>query len=341
MRSILSLALLATSLTAPSLSAMAQDVTLRVHHFMPGSSTLPSLMLAPWEEAVEAASDGRIDIEIFHAMSLGGTPPGLYDQAVDGAVDIILTLPGYTPGRFPSIEVFELPFFVSDTVASSGALYDMIEQDLADSEFEEAKILAAWTHGPGVLHTKTPVTRLEDLQGLELRGPTRLSTRTLAELGATPVGLPLPAIPENLSKGVIDGAVVPWEITPAIRLQELAGNHLEIGSDPALYTATFILAMNWEAYEAMPEDLQAILDAESGKALSLLTGQIVLDADDTSKAIVEASGASISTLSSEDAAQWAAAATPVTAGWIAEVADLGLDGAALIARAQELMAANM
>ena len=99
---------------------------------------------------------------------------------------------------------------------------------------------------------------LDDLQGLELRGPTRLATQTIAALGATPVGMPLPAIPENLSKGVIDGAVVPWEITPAIRLQELAGHHLEIGSDPAALHRHLYLCHELGSYENMPADLQAI-----------------------------------------------------------------------------------
>ena len=319
------------SLALGSLQTVSgQEVTLRVHRFMPGPSTLPAQFIAPWEAAVEDASNGRIEIEVYHAMALGGSAPQLYDQVVDGAVDIILTLPGYTPGRFPKTEVFELPFFVSDTVASSGAFYELIDEELQNEEYEEAKILAAWTHGPGVLHTKTPVLGLDDLQGLELRGPTRLATQTIAALGATPVGMPLPAIPENLSKGVIDGAVVPWEITPAIRLQELAGHHLEIGSDPALYTATFIFAMNWESYENMPADLQAILDQQTGLALSMQAGQIVADADVTSKAIVADSGAIINTLTPEQAENWAMQSAPVTQGWIEEMAAKGVDAPALI-----------
>ena len=205
-------------------------------------------------------------------------------------------------------------------------------------EFEETKILAAWTHGPGVLHTTSPVSSLEDISGLELRGPTRLATQTLAALGATPVGMPLPAIPENLSKGVIDGAVVPWEITPAIRLQELAGNHLEIGGDPALYTATFVLAMNWDAYEALPDDLRAILDENSGKGLAAMTGAMLVERDKSGRAFYEDNN--IMKLSDEEAARWEAAAKPVYDRWIERANDKGFDGAATIDKARALISAN-
>ncbi|MEM7464889.1 MAG: TRAP transporter substrate-binding protein, partial [Pseudomonadota bacterium] len=231
----------------------AQDVTLRIHHFMSSKATLHEKMLVPLAERIEKASDGRIKVELYDSMSLGGRPGDLYDQAVDGAIEIVLTLPGYTAGRFPQAEVFELPFIMDDSVAASKAFWDLIESDLQNSDFEEVKILSGWVHGPGVIHTKDPVVRLEDLKGMEMRGPTRLVTDLLGELGASPVGMPLPKIPESLSKGVISGAVVPWEITPSIKLAELVNYHTQLDGDKALYTAIFILAMNYDAYDEMPD----------------------------------------------------------------------------------------
>ena len=220
---------LATALTATPLTA--QEVTLRMHTFLPPASNFITDLFAGLEERIEADSEGRIDLQIYPAMQLGGTPGDLYDQAADGAVDIVMTLPGYTPGRFNQIEVFELPFMMTSPEATARAAYGLVADQLQDGEFDETKILATWVHGPGVIHTNTPVNTLEDLAGLEMRGPTRIITDLLGELGATPVGMPLPAIPENLSKGVIDGAVVPWEIVPAIKLQELVGNHTEISAN--------------------------------------------------------------------------------------------------------------
>lgn len=319
--------------------AAAQDVKLRVHHFLPERASLHAQFLVPWAEQVEAASVGKIDIELFAAMSLGGRPGDLYDQAADGAVDIILTLPGYTSGRFNQTEVFELPFMMPNSKASAGAFWDMIESDLQDGEYDETQILAGWVHGPGVIHTKEPVEKLEDLAGIEMRGPTRIITDLLGEYGATPVGMPLPAIPENISKGVISGAVVPWEVVPSIKLQELVTNHTEFDSDTALYTATFVLAMNLDSYDAMPDDLRAILDAETGKALSMNVGQMMSDWDAPSREISQ--GNNIITLSAEESARWKDAAQPVYDRWIERAADEGFDGTTTIAKAQELIQANM
>lgn len=325
-------------LTSAAASANAQDVTIRVHHFMSQKATLHAQVLAPFAERMAEASDGRIKIELYDSMSLGGRPGDLYDQAVDGAVEAVLTLPGYTSGRFNQAEVFELPFIMEDSIATSKAFYDLIESDLQDGEFEETKILAAWAHGPGVIHSKEPIAKLEDLAGKEMRGPTRLVTDLLGELGATPVGMPLPKIPENISKGVISGAVVPWEVTPSIKLSELVGNHTEIGGDRALYTAIFVLAMNWDAYEAMPDDLRAILDAETGKGLSASTAAIQAEGDVAGRS--KAQGNNIITLEQAEVDRWIEAAQPVYDRWIERAEGEGFDGAAAIAKAKALIEAN-
>lgn len=328
----------AMAFAAAGIAAHAQDVTIRVHHFMSERAPLHSKMLVPLAENLNKASDGRINLELFAAMSLGGTPGDLYDQAVDGAVDAVLTLPGYTAGRFPAVEVFELPFIMEDSVATSKAVWDLVEGSLQDGEFEELKVLAAWVHGPGVIHSKDPIAKLEDIAGKEMRGPTRLVTDLLGELGASPVGMPLPKIPENISKGVISGAVVPWEIVPAIKLQELVGNHTEMGGDKALYTSVFVLGMNLDAYDAMPDDLRAILDAETGKKLAEFAGSVMAGADAGGKGA--ASGNNIITLDASESARWAEAAKPVYDRWVEMAKGEGFDGQAAIAEAQKLIAAN-
>ena len=162
-------------------SAYAQEVTLCLHHFMPPPATLSKHFFIPWAEEMSAKTDGRLLVEVYPSMSLGGRPGDLVDQAIDGAVDISLTLTGYTPGRFNKSEVFELPFMMEDAETTSAAYWDMIQSDLQDGELADAKILAAWVHGPGVIHTADPVTKLEDMAGKELRGPTRVITDLLGE----------------------------------------------------------------------------------------------------------------------------------------------------------------
>ncbi|MEM8789405.1 MAG: TRAP transporter substrate-binding protein [Pseudomonadota bacterium] len=318
--------------------AQAQDVTIRLHHFLPEAAPLHAQMLVPLAERLSERSDGRLQVELFSSMSLGGRPGDLYDQAADGAVDVVLTLPGYTAGRFPQAEVFELPFIMQDSVATSKAFWDLIENDLQDGEFADVQVLTGWVHGPGVIHSRDPITKLEDLQGMELRGPTRLVTDLLGELGASPVGMPLPQIPENLSKGVITGAVVPWEVTPSIKLAELVSNHTQLGGDRALYTAVFVLAMNIDAYDAMPEDLRAILDEETGKALAETAGEVMVNADAFGLSVAENNN--IVTLEEGEVARWIEAAQPVYDRWVSAAGDAGFDGAATIEKARSLIADN-
>ncbi len=315
----------------------AQEVTLRLHQFLPAQANVPAQVLIPWAEKVMAESDGRIEIQHFPAMQLGGTPPELVDQVIDGVADIVWTVPGYTPGRFPRTEVFELPFIMSEAEATSRAYWHLAEETMLDQDFRDMKILAVWVHGPGVIHSADPVESLEDMEGLKVRGPTRIITRMLENLGATPVGMPVPAIPESLSKGVVEAAVIPWEVTSALKVPELVENHTEFGG-ASLYTTAFILAMNQAAYDALPDDLKAVIDANSGADTSAWAGKTMQGADGPSRQAAVDLDNNIIELSSEEVARWQAAAAPTVDAWIAEMNEKGLDGTGLHARAVELIA---
>ncbi len=327
----------ATALTVSG-AAYAQDVTLRLHQFLPPPAPVPAQILKPWGAMVEEASGGRIKIEHFDAMSLGGRPPELMDQARDGVVDLAMTVVGYTPGRFPRTEVFELPFMMTNPVATAKAYWEMVETDFQNNEYKDMKVLGAWVHGPGVIHSADGVTNLEDMDGLTLRGPTRIINDLMAELGAEPVGMPLPAIPEALSKGVVKATVIPWEVTTAIRLSELVSNHTEFAGDESLYTAAIVLVMNKAKYEALPDDLRAIIDAESGAKLSAFATQVMWDMDAPAREIAVNAGNTIVQLDEAEVARWKEASQPVIDRWIADMDAKGIDGAALIEQAKSLIA---
>ncbi len=327
---------LGLSLAAP---AGAQEVTLRLHQFLPEQSFVPAHILTPWADAIEAGSNGRIKIERYPAMQLGGKPADLVDQLVDGVVDIIWTLPGYTPGRFPRTEVFELPFLVADAEAASAAYWDLAQTEMKDTDFKDLHLLGAWVHGRGVIHSSRPVLKVEDLAGLKLRAPSRTTTMLLEQLGAIPVGMPVPAVPEALSKGVIDGALLPWEVSASLKVGELVHNHTEFPGK-GIYVATFILAMNKDSYDRLPDDLKAVIDAASGAAFSAEAGRLQQAEDIPARKAAEDLGNAIVTLSPDEAARWEAAAAPVTQSWIAEVAAAGIDGQALLDSARAAIAAH-
>jgi TRAP-type C4-dicarboxylate transport system substrate-binding protein len=171
----------AAVLGAPTLSGLAQQsVTLKFHTFMAPQSNVWLSMHKPWMEKVEKDSGGHIKFEAYPAMQLGGTPVQLYDQARDGVVDVVWTLPGNTAGRFPRVEVFELPFIMNNAEATSKAYWEYIQTQAPD-EFKETQVIALQVHGPGMFHSVSKLIKSPaDLKGMKVRGPTRQVTKLLA-----------------------------------------------------------------------------------------------------------------------------------------------------------------
>lgn len=320
-------------------SAMAQDVTLKFHYFLPAQAPVPAMVLDVWAKKVEADSAGRIKVDQFPAMQLGGKPGDLIDQVIDGVADVVWTLPGYTPGRFPQTEVFELPFMMTNAEATSRALWQVAEARMIDSDLKDVKVIGLFVHGPGLIHSKNPITTVEDLRGVKLRAPTRVTNMMVENLGATAVGMPVPAVAESLSKGVIDAAIIPWEVTGAIKSSELVKNHTEFPGAP-LYTSVFLIAMNKGTYDAMPDDLKAVIDANSGAEFSAIAGAAAEAADAGGRAKAVELGNTIIELTPDQVAAWKAAAQPTIDAWVAEMDGKGFDGAALLEEARAAIAAN-
>lgn len=336
-RTLMGLAGAALAATLTTTTAMAQDVTLRMHQFLPPQANVPKLVLDVWADKVEADSNGRIKVERFPSMQLGGKPPELIDQAIDGVADIVWTVVGYTPGRFPRTEVFELPFMMTDARSMSAAYWQMFEKHMKDTEFSDVHILGTWVHGPGLIHANKEVRSPADMAGLKMRGGSRLASKLIETLGGTPVGMPVPAVPEGLSKGVIDGTTIPWEVTKALKVPELVENHTEFTGN-ALYTLTFVLAMNLDRYEGLSDEDRAVIDANSGLEFSIFAGGTMEDSDAGSRKIAADRGNNIVTLNAEETEAWKAAAQPVVDGWLADMESQGIDGQALIDEARQLIA---
>jgi TRAP-type C4-dicarboxylate transport system substrate-binding protein len=275
--------------------------------------------------------------QIYPSMQLGGTPGQLFDQVKDGVADIVWTLPGYTAGRFPLSEVFELPFMMNNPEATSKALWDYNTKQAA-GEFKDVHPIAFHVHGPGVFHMREkPITTMADLKGLKVRAPTRQTNRFLAALGATPVAMPVPQVSEALSKGVLDGAVVPYEVVPAVKIQEIVKFHSETDpAEPAFYTATFIFVMNKERYASLPADLKKVIDANSGQALSGQVGRIFAASDIEGKKLTTKNTTNV--IPKSELESWKKAGQAITDQWIADVSAKGANGRQLLSEAQALIA---
>ena len=325
---------------AAATPALAQTVVLKVHHFLPGTSNVHVNLIQAWCDKVAKESGDKLRCQIYPAMQLGGTPAQLFDQARDGVADIVWTIPTYSAGRFVKSEVFELPFFTRSAKGSSQAYWAYVQKSALD-EYQGVRPIFLHTNDGSSFHLANArgVRTLEDLKGLKVRAATRLNSRMLAALGATPVQMPLPAVPESMAKGVIDGAMVPWEGVPAAKLQEIAKSHLDApAGQPKFSNSIFAFVMNQARYDGLAPELKKVIDANSGLAVSAWAGEKGFDA------VVAANhklagdrGNALLALSEAEYQRWVKASSDVDDQWLKEVGAKGANGQALLEEARALI----
>lgn len=326
---------------ASGAAAGGQAVVLKIAHPWPATAMVQKQILEPWCAKLGEQSKQELTCQFYPAMQLGGTPQQLIDQVQDGVADIVWTLPGYTPGRFPSMEVMELPFLTQGASNSSRAAWQ-VYQEFGQKDFESVKPLAFNVHDRGHIHNnKRPITQLSDLKGLKMRAPTRLTNKMVEALGATPVSIPMTGLAEAVSKGVVDGYILPWEIVPTLKLHEMTKYHSEINApDPELYSALFVIAMNKQRYESLPEHLKKVVDDNSGAEFAALIGKAWDDSVEGARKQATDRQNAVNTLSGSRLAEIQAAVQKVEQEWIAEMDAKGYNGAAIVKRARELVASG-
>ena len=319
-------------------SAWAQEVSLKVHHFLSPNAAAQKLLLGPWCEKIARESANRLKCQIYPAMQLGGTPPQLFDQAKDGVADIIWTVPTYQAGRFVKSEVFELPFMTRTAEGGSRAFWEYMQKNSLD-EFKGTRILMAHVHDGAELHfAGKPVKTLEDLKGLKVRAPTRIGTRMLAALGATPIQMPAPQVPESIAKGVVDGASLPWEVVPGLKVNEVTKFHTETGPGQRKMSNTiFVVAMNEAKYNSLPPDLKKIIDANSGAEASVWAGKVWDSTIVPGRKSATDRGNVVTVLPPAETLRWEKATESVAQDWIKDVAAKGGDGNKLLEAAKSLL----
>lgn len=319
----------------------AQDVTLKLHHFLGPKAPAQAAFMEPWAKQVEEDSGGRIKVEIYPSMSLGGKPPQLIRQVRDGVVDIVWTVAGYTPGQFPRVEVFELPFVhTNDAVATNLAIQDLYDDYLAE-DFQDVHPILVHVHAGQAFHmVDSPIRSLDDVNGRKIRIPTRTGGWMLEALGANPVGMPVPEVPQALSKQVIDGTLIPFEVTLPLKVHELTSSSTVGPNDMRFGTAVFVYAMNKDSYAGLPDDLKAVIDDNSGRNLAEKIGQVWNDIEGPGRQAAIDRGNEMITLSDEELARFQEATAPVRDRWMEEVGAAGIDGQALYDAAIAAVAAH-
>ncbi|HEU0223449.1 MAG TPA: TRAP transporter substrate-binding protein [Paracoccaceae bacterium] len=321
-------------------TAKAAEFEFKLHHILSEKSPAHTRMIAPWVKTVEEASGGRVKIDIYPAMSLGGKPPELVQQVRDGIVDLIWTVNGYTPGLFPRTEVFELPtIYLNDPKAANLAMHDMFEDLKPD--FRGVEVM--WLHvhaGQAIMMVDKEVRKPEDFRGLKIRIPSRTGAWVIEALGAAPLATPVPDVPQALSTRVIDGTLLPWEINAALKLHNQIKYFIEGHDRTRLGTTTFQVSMNQGRWEGLPDDIRAIFKDASSRDWWGSVGEYWRAGDDFGIDLAVKAGRTHVTLTEEETAAFMTALEPVVQRWVQEVTGAGIDGQALVDRARALIAKN-
>ncbi len=328
-------ALAALQVASPFVSrGFAQGaVTLRLHtHVPPVSGSFKSLKW--WAENVEKASGGKLKIELYGSMQLGGKAPDVYDQVKNGVVDLGWTLPGYKAGLFPVTSAFELPFIGAPAHIVSPAI-DAFVRKHGQKEWADVHPVVLHSAGLSEIHMKTrKVEKLEDFKGLKIRTPSRISSAALSALGATPVPIPSLKMTEAMMHDVVDGVVAPWSIALAIRVIDVAKFH----TVTTLHEPILALLMNKQSYAKLPADLQQAIDANSGEQLAIAFGKRWEHDDLRGIARAKKLNHPIIDVSEAEQARWRKATDPVYAKWIKDMDAKGLPGKQMVAEAEQLVA---
>ncbi|MCC2113840.1 MAG: TRAP transporter substrate-binding protein [Hyphomicrobiales bacterium] len=317
-------------------------MTLRLHHFLGPDSIAHRLLIEPWATRIEQASGGRIAVEIHPEMRLGGKATELVDQVRDGTVDIVWTAAAYTPGAFPRAEVFTLPLVhEKGAIATNRAIAELMETDLR-ADFAGLHPLFVHVHpGHALLLGAKRVERFDDVAGLTLRPPGRgIGLWTVEALGAEPTKKRHPRLGKALENGDIDGVLMSLELAKSLEVTEAAKSIVFFGDNRYFGTSLYLFLMNAERYAALPADLRAVVDENSGAALATEMGRAWEEAGIEALAAARENGAETVMLTGAEEENVRAALGAVVDRWIATVEKAGLDGAALVAAARAAIARN-
>lgn len=300
--------------------AFAQEViTLRYAHFMP-SPTAGSINSSEWCKEIEKRTGGKVKITFYSGGTLMPAPQ-TYDSIVKGIADIGFSIMSYTRGKFPLTEVIDLPLgYKSGYIATK--LINAYYAQFKPKEFDETKVLYLHAHGPGILTTKKPVYKLEDLKGMKIRS-TGLSAKIAQALGAAPVGMPITETYDALSKGVAEGVLMPVEGLHEWKLAEVTKFTTEnLGS---AYSTGFFVVMNKNKWNSLPPDVQKIIEAVSQEWIEK-TGKIWDRIDVEGKEWAMKQGHKFIPISKEEDARWVEKVNPILDDYVKTMKEKGLPG---------------
>ena len=319
---------LAFAATAFACAAAAQE--LRLSTFVPPVHVIYREIITPWAQDVAKATQGEVKVTLYPSMQLGGKPPELFRQAVDGVVDLVFTLPGYTSPAFPRVGIIELPGLKADGLAATNMMWDLLDPYLLP-EFEGTKVIALWgAEDAGLMSRGKAFRSMDELKGLRMRSPSAAQAKQLQFMGAVPIAAPITQVYPGLERGTMDGAMVPFTTILDFRLGEVAKGFTISG--PIFGRSVFLIAMNKKKYDSLSPNARAAIDKLSGRQLSLKATEVYIKRAEEAVASVRGK-ADVVTLSAAEQARISKTLRPIIDEWIKESEARGIPARDMLRRA--------
>lgn len=330
------LLLASCALLATSFTAHAQDVTLRLSHWLPPQHAVALTGIGPWAESITEASNGSIKFEIFPAQQLGSAPDH-YDMTRDGIVDIGYVNPGYTAGRFPIFELIGVPFEASSGVRGGKAIHEWYQGAYAEKEMGDVYFCLVNPHEPGRFHGKDPIKVPADVSGLSVRPAHSTMARFVNFLGGSSVQVSAPGAREAIEKGTADAITFPYEAMEIFGLKEVTKFH----NDLPLYLSAQVLLFNLSTYNGLTDDQQAVIDAHCTPEWSAQFSEGWAEYDSgVRQAMIDDPDHEVYTPTEEEIALWVEATEPVMEAWKEDVTAAGLDAEVVLSEYRAALEAN-
>ncbi len=279
-----------------------------------------SVLATEWSKEIEKRTGGKVQITMFYGGTL--TPADkCYDGVVKGISDIGMSVFAYTRGKFPLTEVSDLPLGIKSGLVATKVINEYYKKFIP-KELDEVKVMYLHGHGPGILHTKKPVNKLEDLKGMKIRC-TGMAAKIVAALGATPVAMPMGETYDALSRGVVDGSMAPQEALQGWKWGEVVKYTIEnYGSS---YSTGFFVVMNKEKWNSLSPDIQKIIEQVNEEYIEK-QGKAWDEIDKAGRDYTVARGNKIISLSPEEDQRWEKLVRPLLNDYKKNMRDKGLPG---------------
>ena len=266
-KAVLVLAIIVSMVFGVNLAG-AKPIKLSMSHIFPASHFVHTRITTQWAADVEKATNGEVKIDVFPGAVLL-KPAETYEGVVTGTADIAHGICGYTRGRFPVMEAFELPGISFSSAAASTMVTVEGVKKFKPKEWNETKLLVLNSVGPGCLFSKQKVTSLDQLKTMRIRA-TGSTVRSIEALGATPVAMPNNDTYEALSKGVVDANIGPPEMLKGWKQADVT-DYITIM--PPVYNSIMYIVFNKDKWNDLSKEAQAAIEKVSAD-WCLKSGQI-------------------------------------------------------------------